>query len=454
MVLQRLERLHVTLVRMLRPIDRRRADARGVLQAQFQRIHADLRRQHVDHALHRVGGDRRARRAIRRRLGPVAHHVVADGARIRDVVRRERAQAAVHHRRAGEGAGLELEQPVGRDQLAVLGDAHLHPHRRTRCRAGGTEHVVAVHHQPHRAARLHRQQRRDRLQIGHRLAAEAAADLGGIDAEVADRLLQDLRGQRAHLEVALARGPDLGLAIGVPARQAGVRLDIALVHRGGLELLLDHHIGRGKAGVDVAGLELQPLRDVGGLGRRRFDAAGDHVLEQQRRPIRHRLVHVDDVGQHLVVHLDQRRRLIGDRGADRGDRGHRMALVIGLLARHDVARDVPEIHRDALGTDVVEFLVRQVLPRHHRLDAGQLLGGRCVDRADARVRVRRAQDAAVQHAGQLVVAAVHGASRHLGHAVRTDRPGSYPLEALYRVRSRLCRSQLPRLIVLDCVRGC
>ena len=231
----------------------------------------------------------------------------------------------------------------------------------------------------------------------------------------------------------LAGRPDLGLAVGVPAGQAGVRLDIGLVHRGGLELLLDHHVGLGEAGVEVADLELETLRDVGRLRRRRLDAAGDHVVEQQRRVVRHRLVHVDDVRQHFVVHLDQRRRLIGDRGAGGRDRGHRVALVQRLLARHDVARDVPEVHRDALGADVVEFLVRQVLRGDHRLHAGQLLGRRGVDRADARMRVRRAEDPAVQHAGQLVVAAVHRASRHLGHAVRTDRPGSHPLEALYGV---------------------
>ena len=85
------------------------------------------------------------------------------------------------------------------------------------------------------------------------------------------------------------------------AGHAGVRLDIGLVHRRGLELLLDDHVGRGEAGVEVADLELQPLGDVGRLGRRRLDAAGDHVLEQQRRVGRHRLVDVDDVRQHLVI---------------------------------------------------------------------------------------------------------------------------------------------------------
>ena len=124
-----------------------------------------------------------------------------------------------------------------------------------------------------------------------------------------------------------------------------------------------------------------------------FDAAGDHVLEQQRRVRLHRLVDVDDVRQHLVIDLDQRERLVGDGLAGGRDGGDRMALVEHLLARHDVARHVPEIHRDALGADILELLVGQVLAGHHRLDAGQRRRLRRVDRADARMGVRRAQDA-------------------------------------------------------------
>ena len=146
-----------------------------------------------------------------------------------------------------------------------------------------------------------------------------------------------------------------------------------------------------KPGLDVADLELDALRDVRGLGRRRLDAARDHVFEQQRRVGLHRLVDVDDVRQHLVVDLDQRERLVGDRLADRRDGRDRVAFIEDLLARHDVARHVPEILRDALGADVFEFLVGEVLGGDHRLDAGQRLCFRGVDRADARMRVGRAQ---------------------------------------------------------------
>ena len=109
-------------------------------------------------------------------------------------------------------------------------------------------------------------------------------------------------------------------------RATRVRLDIGLVHRGGLELLLDHHVGLGEARVEIADVEFEPLGDVGRLGRRRLDAAGDHVLEQQRRVVRHRLVDVDDVRQHLVVDLDQRGASSAISLLSRGDGGDGVAL--------------------------------------------------------------------------------------------------------------------------------
>ena len=166
----------------------------GVLQPQLERVHADLLRQHVEHALDREGADRRARRAIGRDLRAVGHDVVADRARVRDVVGRERAHARAHERRARERAGLELEEALGGGDRAVALDADLHRHRRARGRAGGLEHVLAAHHDLHRSAGLPRQHDGDRLDIDHGLAAERAADLGRIDAQVADLHVEQLRG--------------------------------------------------------------------------------------------------------------------------------------------------------------------------------------------------------------------------------------------------------------------
>ena len=59
--------------------------------------------------------------------------------------------------------------------------------------------------------------------------------------------------------MSLARCPDLGLAVGIEPGDAGMRLDIGLVHRRRLELLVDDLVGLGKARVGVADLELDPL---------------------------------------------------------------------------------------------------------------------------------------------------------------------------------------------------
>ena len=242
--------------------------------------------------------------------------------------------------------------------------------------------------------------------------------------QVAGFHAEELRRHRAHDEVPLARHPQLRLAVGVGTREAGLRLDVALMHRRGLEVQFHDLISRGKACVDIAHLVLDALGDVRGLGRCGRDAARDHILEQQRRIGLHRLIDVDDVRQHFVIDFDQFQRLGGDGRRGRGDGGDSVSLIEDFLARHDVARHVPEIQGDALGADVIEFLLRKIRRSDHRLDAGQPQRFCGVDRADTRMRMRRAQDYAPQHARQREVGAILGKSRYLGHAVGTNRTGA------------------------------
>ena len=256
---QRLQGLGIAAVAELWPEDHRRAGPCGVFQPQLQRVHADLLCQNVERALDRKGRDRRARRPVGGRFRPVADDVVTNGMLVRDVVGRKGAQARVHHRRAGEGARLELELAFGRGDRAVLLDADLDPHRGAGGRPRGFEHLVAAHHDLDRPPRFFGQQGGDRLEVDNGLAAEAAADLCRRHANIADRHTEQFRGQRADYEMPLARGPDLGLAVGVEPGDAGMRLDIGLVHRRRLELLVDDLVGLGKTRVRVTDLELDPL---------------------------------------------------------------------------------------------------------------------------------------------------------------------------------------------------
>ena len=195
-----------------------------------------------------------------------------------------------------------------------------------------------------------------------------------------------------------------------------------------------------KPGVGVAHREIEPLDHVRGLVGA-FDALGAHVLVQDRRGRLHRLDRIDDVRQDLVVDLDQLERRLRDRLARRRHRRDRMAVVERLLARHGVAGHV------AVGRAGLDL--REIVARHHRLDAGKLLGGRDVDRLDARMRMRAAQDLSDQHAGQVEVGAELGAPGHLVDAVVLDRRGADDLELLVGVEAALlqnCRHDQAPLI--------
>src|SRR5262249_55428210 len=142
--------------------------------------------------------------------------------------------------------------------------------------------------------------------------------------------------------------PDGDAAVGVPLPGGVVRLDVALVNRGGAELTLDHDGGLGEPPGDVAELKTDVLGDVGrfpgcAVGCR---APGQRfrrqVGVQQRGAVGHGGADVEDGGQRFVHDVDQADRLLGDVPVDGGDGGDGVALVEHLLARQDVAAQVPQ----------------------------------------------------------------------------------------------------------------
>ncbi len=174
-----------------------------------------------------------------------------------------------------------------------------------------------------------------------------------------------------------------------------MRFDIGLMHRFGLELVFDDLVRFRETGLDVADFEGDVTRHIGRLGRGGLDAARNHVVEQQRRVRRHRLVDIDDMRQDLVVDLDQRERLVRDRDAGRRHGGDGVSVIQRLFAGHDIPGDMPEIDLNASRADIGEILIREVGGGHHRLDARQGLGLGRIDRLDFRVRMRAAKDLAV-----------------------------------------------------------
>ena len=251
----------------------------------------------------------------------------------------------------GNAPASYFEQRLARGQAAVIGHPDLDPDVGARGRAGGAEHLLAGHHQLHRMAGLAGQGDRQRLEIDDRLAAEAAADLRWGDAHA--RFVDAVQpgAERADDVVALGRAPDVGLAVLGNAGDAGMGLDIALVHGLGLERALDDQVGGGEALVDVAERDLDAGGDVRRLVGRVVHAAGAQMVVQDRRVRRHRRDDVRHVRQHLVVHRDQLEGALGDRGAGRGDRGDGVAVIEHLVVGDDVVGEVAEVDRHLAGRD-------------------------------------------------------------------------------------------------------
>ena len=132
---------------------------------------------------------------------------------------------------------------------------------------------------------------------------------------------------------------------------------------------------------------------VPAIGRTSIDTASpaEHgLLVDQRRPVGQRLERVEDRRQLLVLHLDRLR------GGARGRAGRRRHGGDDVA---DVARDVGQ-HALVLDLAAVAAEVRDVVRCQHDAVVG------AGDRQHARVRVRRAHEGGVQHAGPLDLARV------------------------------------------------
>ena len=178
-------------------------------------------------------------------------------------------------RRAGEGAGLVFERRLGGGDRAVLlgADLDLDCARPRSGRWRGTPPRGVITIFTGRPALL-RQRERHRLEIDQRLAAEAAADLRRGHADVGDVDPQQLRDSRSRtmnwpwLQLQSSR-----LAVARCGGDAGMRLDIALVHRLGGVFAARRSPRPPRSPAATSPMrEDELLGDVRGLGRRGLDA--------------------------------------------------------------------------------------------------------------------------------------------------------------------------------------
>jgi hypothetical protein len=282
---------------------------------------------------------------------------------------------------------LAVERKLGMGEMVaclVVGDKALRPR-------GGPAHRTA------QAARRPGDQ--PLLGVDLAFVAEAAAHIGRDhaqlalgDAELLGHLLTDVMGR--------LRG-------GIEREAVGARIDRG-DHRARLDRATDQAIvDEIERDLVRSGLERLAHRGLVAARPAEADIAG-RGLVQLRRAWHQRGTHVGHGGQRLVVDTDQLGRILGLRQSLGDDDRDRLAVVAHGLARERVARRLHH-RRSIAGADDPERPHRRDAVRGHvdtgedRGDAGRRARRRSVDLADARMGVRRADDGAVERAGQIDV---------------------------------------------------
>ena len=129
--------------------------------------------------------------------------------------------------------------------------------------------------------------------------------------------------------------------------------------------------------------------------------------------------------QNLVFHRDQADRLFGDGFAGGGDSSNGVTIVKRLVAGQAVNRHI--------GEEIILGLCK-ISAGDDSLDARQLFRRRGVNRPDARMGMRAAQDPAMQHAGGGNIRAIGRLAGHLVDPVGAGHPCADNLE----IARRLC----------------
>jgi len=175
----------------------------------------------------------------------------------------------------------------------------------------------------------------------------------------------------------------------------------------GREALLEDVIGLDPAALDVAHHDAGAIADVAVALEDRDRGVVAPALVDQGRAGRERGGQVEHRWQRLVLRLDRGQGRLRGLEGDRGDRRHRLAHV----ADHVRGEDRLVLHRGAVAD------VGRVGRGDDRAHAGDARGARGVEPHQTGVRLRAAEDLAVEHAGQREVRRVDRAARHLARRV-------------------------------------
>ncbi len=202
----------------------------------------------------------------------------------------------------------------------------------------GEELLVHAERDFHRPARQQRQRRRQRLELDIELGAEAAAEIGGLDAHAVLRPAQEPRDLDAHEGRALRGGMD-GEPVFARLGDRHHRLQGRVRHLLGAEGVLEDMRRLGKCLLGVAAPQLEIERHIGALAAFEMLEIGkstrrlEHVVDDGLG--RNRLDLVHHRRQFIEFGHDEPRRFLGHMRVLGQDHGHRFADVPHLVDRQD-----------------------------------------------------------------------------------------------------------------------
>ncbi len=245
----------------------------------------------------------------------------------------------------------------------------------------------------HRPAELERGGRDDGLlRIEDGLRPEAAADVGRDHADRFEFAAEEL-GEHAAADMRRLRARPDGQQI---AHRIVARHDRAGFHRHAAAAVLPDRLAE-----DMRGL-LKSRVDIA-IGERK--AGGDVEIEiavAARRAVLDAVAAVGDGGQHVIADAYGGGRVLGDIAAVGDHDGDRLADIADFVARQGRlgARHGDRRSRQQERHALRPHRLRQIGRRDHRVHAGNRQSLARVDHADAGMRMRRAHEAGMQHAGQ------------------------------------------------------
>ncbi len=418
---RRMHRLHVADARERHARHLPFAFLGAIDSPQLQGVHIELFSQLIHHGFRRIRGIGRTRCTVSCGLGLVEHHIVTVNLHIRERVRGKNTHCTRRHRRTRISARFKLQHRFCRHDLTVALGPDLDRHIRARGRARGVELFDTAHDQFHRLAGLLGQNRAYRLQVHRNLAAKTATDFTRRHRHIRHRNAQDFGGLLLHHKLALRTRPDIEVPIFMPQHRRVVRLDIALVHSLRVELALNDDIGLLKARFRVTEFKLKMIGDVAIFVRLLPKLHHFQIIVHQRGIVLHRVEDIHDRWQQLVLHLDQVHRLFRDVNIRRRHRRYCVPLVKDFVTGHDIAGQILQIHRHLAGRRHAILGLWQIVPCHHRFNPRQRFRLAGVNAFNTGMRVRAAQDLAVQHPGHPHIGPINRPPCHLVRPIRAER---------------------------------